>query len=180
MQSNPIPNVQPYEPDHGPAYGIIWCCLYLLSIVGVNMGFEHLPIIETKLGPVPAMAFFVGLVFIFRDYAQRYAGHWVLLAMGLGVVLSAAMANPAIAMASAAAFTVGELVDWAVYSATRKPFHQRMIISSACAVPIDSSVFLLGIGVASFGSIAVMSLSKFAVSLVLYSIYKAMEAEDAR
>lgn len=44
---------------------------YLLMVVFVNLGFSYLPIVTTPLGPVPLMAFFVGCVFVLRDYAQR-------------------------------------------------------------------------------------------------------------
>ena len=45
-------------------------------------------------------------------------------------------------MASAAAFAVGELGDWAVYTFTRRPFSQRILISSLIGAPLDSIVFL--------------------------------------
>jgi uncharacterized PurR-regulated membrane protein YhhQ (DUF165 family) len=153
---------------------------YLLMIVAVNVGFAYLPVIHTLLGPVPLMAFFVGLVFILRDYAQRYAGHNVLIVMWLGLGLSVVLADPMIAFASGLAFIVSELADWGVYTVTKKPFQHRVLISSAIAVPLDSLCFLWGIGMASWGGILAMSLSKFAASLLLYSVYHTMEASNDR
>jgi len=154
--------------------------LYLLTILFVNIAFTKLPVVHTPLGIVPTMAFFVGLVFIMRDYTQRYAGHYVLIAMWLGLALSVVLADPRIALVSGAAFIVSELIDWAVYTVTKKPFQHRVLISSAIAIPVDSALFLFGIGMGNPGSIIAMSLSKFAASLLLYFIYQTMEGRNAR
>lgn len=47
---------------------------YLAAITFVNLGFSYLPMLNTPLGVVPMMAFFVGIIFVLRDYAQRNAG----------------------------------------------------------------------------------------------------------
>ena len=47
--------------------------------------------------------------------------------MMVGVAISYFMANPFVATASAAAFLISELVDWAVYSFTKRPLSQRVL-----------------------------------------------------
>lgn len=146
---------------------------YLAMVVFVNLGFSYLPTLGTPLGPIPAMAFFVGLVFVLRDYAQRAAGHHVLWAILVACGISWVLGDPVVVYASVASFAVSELLDYAIFTITKKPFHQRVAISSLIAVPVDSALFLTLIGYASWGSILAMSLSKFAASAILYVAYEA-------
>ena len=84
--------------------------LYIALIVAVNYAFTQVPPITLPDGTVwPPVALIVGFVFVVRDFAQREIGHWVLLAMLIGAVLSYFMADPFVAVASAAAFAVSEL-----------------------------------------------------------------------
>jgi queuosine precursor transporter len=113
---------------------------YLASIVGVNVLFATWPELSWL------WAVIVGGIFVTRDYAQKAIGHWVLAVMALAGLLTWFMASPFIAIASLSAFAVAELVDWAVYSFTKKAFGERVLISSALSVPLDSAVFLLVAG----------------------------------
>lgn len=151
---------------------------YLAMVVFVNLGFSYLPTLGTPLGPVPAMAFFVGLVFVLRDYAQRAAGHHVLWAILVACGVSWVLGDPVVVYASVASFAVSELLDYAIFTITKKPFHQRVAISSLIAVPVDSALFLTLIGYASWGSILAMSLSKFAASAILYAVYEARKRQE--
>lgn len=151
---------------------------YLAMVVFVNLGFSYLPTLGTPLGPIPAMAFFVGLVFVLRDYAQRAAGHHVLWAILVACGISWVLGDPVVVYASVASFAVSELLDYAIFTITKKPFHQRVAISSLVAVPVDSALFLTLIGYASWGSILAMSLSKFAASAILYAVYEARKRQE--
>lgn len=83
---------------------------YMALIVGVNWGFAVTPLIALPNGEMwPPMSLVVGFIFVVRDYAQRRVGHKVLWAMLVGCVVSWYMATPQLAVASAAAFAVGEL-----------------------------------------------------------------------
>lgn len=145
---------------------------YLTAIVFVNLGFSYLPMLETPLGTVPMMAFFVGTIFVLRDYAQRNVGKGIIPAMIVGCVLSWIFGDPTIVVASVAAFALSEFADYAVYTITKKPFHQRVLISSLIAVPIDSIVFLAIIGVINPAAMLAMSISKFTASAILWIIYE--------
>lgn len=145
---------------------------YILLIAGVNWAFSVIPLVELPGGDLwsPA-ALIVGFVFVVRDFAQRSVGHHVLWAMLAGIAISWYMASPALALASAGAFAIGELADWALYTFTNKPFSQRILISSLLGAPLDSFVFLSFIGIASPLSVAIMSASKlfgaFIVSILV-------------
>jgi uncharacterized PurR-regulated membrane protein YhhQ (DUF165 family) len=73
---------------------------------------------------------------------QRRYGHKVLLAMLAAAALSYLTADPFVATASVIAFLISEGVDWAVYTWTKRPLADRVLLSSAISVPLDSAVFL--------------------------------------
>ena len=82
-------------------------------------------------------------------------------------------------MASAVAFAVGELGDWALFTFTHKPFSQRILISSLLGAPLDSLVFLLFLGLATPWSIGIMSLSKLAGSFLVFFLVRRRERREA-
>jgi uncharacterized PurR-regulated membrane protein YhhQ (DUF165 family) len=145
---------------------------YIALILGVNLSFSYLPMLETPIGFVSMAAVLVGFVFVLRDYAQRAVGHYVLLAMVLGVIISYLLANPFVAIASATAFALSETIDWLVYTITKKPFHERVLISSVFAIPIDSFVFLWMIDAHTWGTVLLMISAKLAASLYIYFTHK--------
>lgn len=85
-----------------------------------------------------------GLVLVVRDFAQREIGHWVLLAMAIALVLTAFAAGPELALASGGAFAIAELVDWALFTFTKYTLSTRVLLSSAIAAPLDTTLFLYG------------------------------------
>ena len=150
--------------------------LYIALIVLVNWGFTVVPLIKLADGTLwPPISLIVGFIFVARDFAQREIGHRVLLAMLAGAALSYWMANPFVAAASAAAFAVSELADWLVYSVTKRPLSQRILLSSLLGTPIDSAVFLGGIGLLSPAGVAVMTASKMAGALVVWWLIRRRE-----
>lgn len=160
---------------------MLYVILYFLVVVLVNVGFSIFPPVDLPIiGTVPPVAFAVGLVFVLRDYAQRVVGHKVFGAMVVATVVSYFMADPTIAIASAAAFLVGEVIDWIVYTVTKKPFHSRVLISSAIAVPIDTFIFLYMIDFYSLGVMAAMVFSKLVASLVVWISYETKKAYSVR
>jgi uncharacterized PurR-regulated membrane protein YhhQ (DUF165 family) len=78
------------------------------------------------------------------------------------------MADPAVALASICAFLAGEALDWAVYSFTRRPFSQRVLLSSLLGAPVDSAVFMLMINLFSIPSIIIMTASKLLGALAVF------------
>lgn len=141
---------------------------YIISIVLVNIGFVYIPPIPLLGEMFPPMSLIVGIIFILRDFAQREIGHRVLGAMAVGAVLSYFMADPFVAIASVAAFFISEMVDWAVYTYTKKPLGQRILLSSAIGTPIDSAVFLLILGFFSPLGFLLMTIAKMIAAVVIW------------
>jgi uncharacterized PurR-regulated membrane protein YhhQ (DUF165 family) len=148
----------------------MWVAAYILSIVAVNWLFIALPLVETPLGVWPPASLIVGFVLILRDLAQRQIGHYVLLAMLAAGGITYVMVDPAVAVASVAAFLVSETADWIVYTVTKRPLRDRILASSVVSAPLDSAVFLGMIGILSPASFILQSLSKLAGAILVWLI----------
>lgn len=151
---------------------LAFLALYVLTILGVNLGFSYVPMIETPIGLVSPMAVVVGAVFVIRDFAQRYAGHYVLCGMIAGAILSYALADPFVATASVLAFIAAEGADYLLYTITKRPFHERVLWSSAVSTPIDTAVFLFGIGGFTIGTFLLMVFSKMVAAILIWASYQ--------
>lgn len=139
----------------------MWLILYTASVVLVNVGFATFGAINTPFGAVHPMSLVVGIIFVLRDVAQARHGHSVVLAMAAGVAISYFMASPTVAIVSAAAFAASETIDWIIFSLMKhSSMRRRAIASSAVAAPIDSAIFLAGIGAWSAIGLIVMIFSK--------------------
>ena len=143
---------------------------YIILIVLVNWGFTVVPLIPILGEMFPPMSLAVGLIFVLRDFAQREIGHKVIGAMLIGGLLSYFMADPFVAIASVTAFLISESADWAVYTWTKKPFAQRILISSMVSTPIASAVFLAMIGHFSILAVVLMTISKMIGALIVWKI----------
>ncbi|MDR2076371.1 MAG: VUT family protein [Desulfovibrio sp.] len=157
-----------------------YAALYLTCVVLVNWAFGVAPLVSLPGGEVwPPMSLGVGLVFIVRDYAQREIGHLVLPVMLLGGAFSWFLATPAVALASVCAFLAGELLDWAVYTGTRRPFSQRVLLSSALGTPVDSAIFLGMMGIFSLPGLLIMTVSKMLGALLVFSLTRRRESSPS-
>jgi hypothetical protein len=149
---------------------------YVALIVAVNWGFTVVPLVKMPGGEMwPPMSLAVGFIFVVRDFAQREVGHRVLIAMLIGAGLSYVMASPYVAIASAAAFLVSELVDWLVYTFTRRPLAARILYSSLLGTPVDSVVFLWGIGHLTATGVVVMTISKMVGAMIVWWMIRRRE-----
>lgn len=92
----------------------------------------------------PSGVLMIGLALVLRDVVQRTLGlAWVVPAILVGAVLSAALAPPALVIASAAAFLLSELADTAVYTPLQKRgLLLAVAVSSVVGLVVDSIVFL--------------------------------------
>ena len=150
--------------------------IYVVLIVAVNYAFTVIPLVKLPDGTMwPPVALLVGFVFIARDFAQREVGHKVLLAMLVGVAISYFMANPFVATASAVAFLFSELVDWAVYTYTKRPLSQRVLLSSLLGAPVDSAIFLGLLSLLSPVGVAAMTASKVAGAFIIWWMIRRRE-----
>ena len=132
--------------------GRSWAFVYFLTIPFLNWSFGIIPNIQL-IAPGPLFAqgvslhpltLVTGLVFVFRDFVQRQMGQWVLLVMALAVAWSFYYAWPVIALASGLAFAISETADWLLFTFTRYRLSTRILLSSALAAPLDTTIFLYG------------------------------------
>jgi len=152
---------------------MIFTSAYLASIVVVNFAFSMLPMIELPFDQsIPIGTFLVGFIFVLRDYAQREIGVWVYLAMLAGVLLSYVMADPFVAVASAVAFALSEIIDALVFTYTKKPMRDRVLLSSAVSTPVDSAVFLLMLGFFNWFGLVIMICVKMIGAVIVWKFVK--------
>lgn len=124
---------------------IIYSAAFLVCILAANYVTTRLGMVPVGFGLVAtAGTYFAGLTFIFRDSLQDVAGkRWTLAVIGAGALLSFLVADPFIALASAAAFGLAELADLAVYTPLRKRGYVRAALASnVVGAFVDTIVFL--------------------------------------
>lgn len=149
---------------------------YIALIVGINVAFAHTPLIPLPNGDMwPPLSLIVGFTFVVRDYAQKKMGHHILWAMLLGCGISWFLASPELALASAAAFGIGEMADWAIFTFTKRPFSQRIIFSSLIGAPLDSLAFLTFIGLATPVGLITMTASKLVGACIVFILVRRRE-----
>ncbi len=129
-----------------------WAVLYVALIPFLNWSFGIIPefplvdpnTVFTKGISLHPMTVVTGLVFVVRDFVQREMGHRVIAVMVLAIAWSFFYAWPVIALASGLAFAVSEFVDWVLFTFTRYRLSTRILLSSAVAAPVDTTIFLYG------------------------------------
>lgn len=134
--------------------GLVAFALFLGLIPLANWMVGHVGTVCIPRGPclipvapgilAPSGVITIGAALVLRDVVQRCLGlRWGLAAVLAGCLLSALVAPPALVIASAAAFLLSELADFAVYT----PLQQRRLMlavtaSAGIGLVIDSVVFL--------------------------------------
>ena len=150
---------------------MIWLAAYIGSVVAINYAFSIAPHLDL------VWSCWVGLIFVLRDMVQVRFGHGSLLAMAAGILLSYVLADPFVAFASVAAFAVSETIDWAVFTITKRPLRDRLWLSSALSIPVDTAIFFGLIGVLSPTVWTASIASKLAGVSVVWLL---MRARDGR
>ena len=118
-----------------------------------------------------------GVALGIRDVLQDHAGRaWVLGTILVGGGISYLIADPFIALASAVAFTVSELVDWGVYTPLRanaaegtNRWSGAVIGSNFVGAVVDTAIFIgIAFGAAAIsGAMAGQLVGKFWASLLI-------------
>ena len=132
--------------------GRAWALVYVALIPFLNWSFGVIPefkVVEPGPGwnqgiSLHPMTMVTGMVFVVRDFVQREMGHRVLIVMAMAVAWSFYYAWPVIALASGMAFAISEGVDWLLFTFTKYRLSTRILLSSALAAPVDTTVFLYG------------------------------------
>lgn len=136
-------------------YAAFVAIAYLACIVGANVAIERYGIVTVPPTGLtaPAGVFFVGPALVLRDWVQYLAGkRWALVALAFGVVLSYAVADPHVATASAVAFALSELADFALYTRISPRWVRAVLVGGLAGAVVDSAVFLE----IAFGSLHLM------------------------
>ena len=157
----------------------MWVIAYIAAIVGVNWMFLALPAVATPIGDIYYANFVVGAIFVLRDYAQRQISHYVLLATLLAGILTYYMVDPAIAAASLTAFFLSESLDWAIFSFTRRPLQERILLSSLLSAPVDTLAFQYLADYLSPAAYALEVASKLLGVLVLWWLVRSRQTQPA-
>ncbi len=162
-----------------------WTYLYLFLIPFINWCFAAVPTIPLPdHGEWTPMSIVTGLVLVVRDFAQREVGHWIFIALLLGLGMSYFTSPHDIAWASTCAFAVSELIDWSLFTFLKLPLSKRVFISAGISAPIDSTVFYLMAssmipGLLNPYSVASSIGSKLVGCLIVYWLMKRREKKMA-
>jgi uncharacterized PurR-regulated membrane protein YhhQ (DUF165 family) len=136
------------------AEGAIFLLLFCLTIPLANWMLGHIGTVCPPNNPclipvapglmAPSGVVMIGFALVLRDLVQRRLGvEFGLAAIIVGTALSALVAPRALVIASAAAFFVSELADFAVYTPlARRRLVLAVVASSLLGIAIDSTVFL--------------------------------------
>jgi uncharacterized PurR-regulated membrane protein YhhQ (DUF165 family) len=114
-------------------------------VVAANVATARLGMVPAGFGlVVSAGTWAAGLALVMRDALDRAGGlAWVLGTITAGVALSAWLAGPALAVASAVAFALSELADLAVFrQLRRRTLAGAVAASNAAGAVVDTLVFL--------------------------------------
>jgi uncharacterized PurR-regulated membrane protein YhhQ (DUF165 family) len=115
------------------------------TVVAANYATAHLGMIEAGFGlTVSAGTYAAGLALALRDALDRLGGlRWVLPTVAVGVAVSALLAGPALALASAVAFGLSELADLGAWRAMRRrSIVAAIVASNAVGALVDTFAFL--------------------------------------
>lgn len=164
----------------GPSLIGPWTFAYVLFIVFINWTVYGLPDWNILGAQVPPALFAAGVVFVLRDFSQQEIGRRVFGYTLLAAAGSYFVAGEWIAFASAIAFVVSETTDQIVFTVLRKPLKDRILISSACSVPLDSIVFLWLIDRFTLGGFIIACIIKMAASFAIWLWLRHRDGSDTR
>ena len=134
--------------------GIVFLVLFCLTIPAANWMIGHIGTQCVPNGPclipvapgllAPSGVLMIGAALVLRDLVQRRLGvEFGVGAIFAGAFLSAGLAPGSLIVASAAAFLLSELADFAIFTPlARRRLVLAVVASSAAGLVVDSIVFL--------------------------------------
>lgn len=134
----------PMSVRRGNARGWVAAVGYVGTVVAANWAIRRFGVVPVGFGlTAPAGVYFVSVALVFRDYVQWALGKAVMLAALItGVAVSYTVAGPGLATASAAAFLLSELVDFALFTWVAPRWASAVLIGGLVGALLDSVVFL--------------------------------------
>ena len=121
------------------------CFAFLATIYCANAATDRWGPIPVGLGLMaPAGVLFAGLAFSLRDLVHEFAGRaGALIVICWGAFLSLITVDDRLALASALAFLVSELLDLMIYDRLRRrSYWQAVALSNTAGAILDSCIFL--------------------------------------
>ena len=120
----------------------------------------------------PSGVLMIGLALVLRDWLHELAGRWwALAAVMAGGALSLVFSPPTLAVASAVAFTLAELADFAVYDRLRQRGKALAVMASqVVGAALDSALFVW-IAFGSFEFSAGTTLAKLYAGALVAAIF---------
>lgn len=145
---------------------------FLIGNVGTVCVADGPCLIPVGLGLMaPSGVLMIGLALVLRDWLHELAGwRWSLAAVLAGGAISLAVSPPSLALASAAAFTLAEIADLAVYAKLRARGKALAVMASqVVGAAVDSALFVL-IAFGSFEFSAGTTLAKIYAGAVVAAL----------
>lgn len=125
--------------------GCIPAANWLIGNVGVKCIPQGPCLVPVGFGLLaPSGVLVIGIALVLRDMVQERLGvAWTIGAIAIGAALSAVLATPALAVASAIAFGLSEAADMAVYTPLReRRLWLAVLASGIVGAAVDSAAFL--------------------------------------
>lgn len=151
---------------------------YIVLVVVVNLMVYYLPGIPLFGHSVTSADAIVGTIYLVRDFAQREIRHYIFFAMLLGAFISYLLSDASVALASVSGFLVGELIDWAIFTYSKKPLSERLIWSALISTPFDTIVFLYVASMLNPVSAILMIIGKWLGVFILWAVWRNKNAKQ--
>jgi uncharacterized PurR-regulated membrane protein YhhQ (DUF165 family) len=171
--------------------GWVFLLLFCLTVPAANWMVQHAGTTCVPQGPclipvapglkAPSGVLMIGLALVLRDLVQRRLGVAASAAAIIaGSAISAALAPPALVIASGTAFLLSEFADLAVYTPlARRRLVTAVVASGLVGLAIDSVVFLW----LAFGSLDFLAgqiVGKAAMALAVIPLVAWLRRRDER
>jgi len=143
---------------------------FVACIVAANYVTTEYGMVPVGFGLVAtAGTYFAGLTFVLRDTVQDTAGKFATAGLiVLGAVVSYAVSDPFIALASGVAFLASEAADLAVYTPLRaRGYLRAAVASNVVGAFVDTVLFLWIAGFPIRDALAGQMVGKLAVTLAV-------------
>ncbi len=162
-----------------PVTAVVAVIVFAGCVAAANWATSRYGFIPVGLGlTATAGTYAAGLCLLARDWVHDTAGRTaVLAAIACGAAASALMAGPRLALASATAFALGELIDLAVYQPIRRHgWIPAVLASNTAGAPVDTVLFLALAGFPIWPAVPGQLLAKATATLIPVAIVLACRA----
>lgn len=179
-------------PQRLRAEGVAFFAAYIACIPVANWLIQHIGTVCPPDGPclipvapgglmAPSGVLMAGLALVLRDLVQRRLGiAYGLAAIGAGTALSAALAPAPLVAASAVAFLLSELVDFAIYTPLQKRGLVLAVAASSFVGLVADSLLFLWLAFGSLEFLAGQIIGKAAMVLLTLPAIRWLRERDKR